>query len=582
MAASGNGSAKVFCALAAACAVVAWLSYLLGTAVRSFACQAATVVAASLAAASFLVSVLLAFADRAGGTGGARYVRTDPSGSRSRWDACLREMANASQALFGFLKELSGNARCREILEGLAGMERFDGGASTFAVAPRLAAIAYCDVRDCFRRLGQSPASLDSLEGMGYAMFMSLLISRDFDVRTFFDRDRSRTLVKAIGELDRTFTCEIDIYGHERESRFAIVFGKACGEHEWVQRYSSLLYRWASLIAKADGTVSMEESEALAAIMDMREAAKTDGNVRVRGAAAPSAEARPPGAVAAEAAPEPRVDRRRALGDALKELDALVGLAPVKTEVRKLASFIEIREKRREAGLKNPPVSYHCVFTGNPGTGKTTVARILADVYRAMGILKKGHLVETDRSGLVGEYVGQTAVKTNKLVDSALDGVLFVDEAYSLVSGGEKDFGAEAIATLLKRMEDDRDRLVVILAGYTDEMKAFIDSNPGLQSRFSRFIEFPDYSAEELAQIFLRNVEKNQYACNRDVRNSIRDVMRLAVAKKDRNFGNARYVRNLFENAIQRQAVRLSTVAPLTAETLTELTLHDLGFEYEG
>ena len=131
-------------------------------------------------------------------------------------------------------------------------------------------------------------------------------------------------------------------------------------------------------------------------------------------------------------------------------------------------------------------------------------------------------------------------------------------------------------------MEDDRDRLVVILAGYTDEMKAFIDSNPGLQSRFSRFIEFPDYSAEELAQIFLRNVERNQYACNRDVRNSIRDVMRLAVSKKDRNFGNARSVRNLFENAIQRQAVRLSTVAPLTAETLAELTLHDLGFEYES
>lgn len=130
-------------------------------------------------------------------------------------------------------------------------------------------------------------------------------------------------------------------------------------------------------------------------------------------------------------------------------------------------------------------------------------------------------------------------------------------------------------------MEDDRDRLVVILAGYTDEMKAFIDSNPGLQSRFSRFIEFPDYSAEELAQIFLRNVERNQYVCNRDVRNSIRDVMRLAVSKKDRNFGNARSVRNLFENAIQRQAVRLSTVAPLTAETLAELTLHDLGFEYE-
>ena len=198
-----------------------------------------------------------------------------------------------------------------------------------------------------------------------------------------------------------------------------------------------------------------------------------------------------------------------------------------------------------------------------------------------MGVVKKGHLVETDRSGLVAEYVGQTAVKTNKIIDSALDGVLFIDEAYSLVQGGEKDYGREAISTLLKRMEDDRDRLVVILAGYTDEMKEFIDSNPGLQSRFNRYIGFPDYDAEELSKIFLMYTEKNQYTCDQDVRASIVDVMKVAVQNKDRNFGNARYVRNLFEKAIQRQAVRLSSVAPITTEMLAELTLHDLGFAYE-
>ena len=172
-------------------------------------------------------------------------------------------------------------------------------------------------------------------------------------------------------------------------------------------------------------------------------------------------------------------------------------------------------------------------------------------------------------------------MKTNKIIDSALDGVLFIDEAYTLVQGGDHDYGGEAIATLLKRMEDDRDRLVVILAGYSDEMKAFINANPGLQSRFRRYIHFPDYSASELAEIFLLTAEKSQYVCDRDVVASLRQIMERAVAEKDKNFGNGRFVRNLFESSIQRQAARLSTVAPLTAEMLSELTLHDLGFAYE-
>jgi SpoVK/Ycf46/Vps4 family AAA+-type ATPase len=265
----------------------------------------------------------------------------------------------------------------------------------------------------------------------------------------------------------------------------------------------------------------------------------------------------------------------------MRRLDELTGLEQVKTEVKQLTNFIEIQRKRKERGLKVAPITYHCVFTGNPGTGKTTVARILADIFRELGVVKKGHLVETDRSGLVAEYVGQTAVKTNKVIDTALDGVLFIDEAYTLVQGGDRDYGGEAIATLLKRMEDDRGRLVVVLAGYTEEMKKFINSNPGLQSRFSRYIEFPDYTAKELAEIFLMNAEANQYTCDKDVRASIVNVMEVAVRNKDVNFGNARYVRNLFEKAIQRQAVRLSTVAPITTEMLSELTLHDLGFAYE-
>ena len=306
----------------------------------------------------------------------------------------------------------------------------------------------------------------------------------------------------------------------------------------------------------------------------------TDGcNVRVSGNdSALSRDADRNNPMPVDDAPRPKAG----LTEVMKNLDKLIGLASVKNEVRQLASFIEIQLKRKAHGLKVAPMTYHCVFTGNPGTGKTTIARILAEIYREMGVVKKGHLVETDRSGLVAEYVGQTAIKTNKIIDSALDGVLFVDEAYSLIQGGEKDYGREAIATLLKRMEDDRDRLVVILAGYTDEMKNFIDSNPGLQSRFNRYIEFPDYNAEELAKIFLMDAEKNQYTCDGDVLASIVNVMESAVQNKDRNFGNARYVRNLFEKAIQRQAVRLSAVAPITTEMLSGLTLHDLGFAYEN
>lgn len=258
------------------------------------------------------------------------------------------------------------------------------------------------------------------------------------------------------------------------------------------------------------------------------------------------------------------------------ELDTLIGLDSVKKEVQTLTNFIKIQQKREEQGLKSSSLSYHCVFTGNPGTGKTTVARIVADIYKELGVLKKGHLVETDRAGLVAEYVGQTAIKTNKIIDSALDGVLFIDEAYSLVDGGESDYGKEAIATLLKRMEDDRDRLVVILAGYTEDMKRFIDSNPGLQSRFNRYIEFPDYTAEELLQIFEVNMRKFDYKITDDAKEQLKQYFADAVAHKDKNFGNGRFVRNVFEKVLEHQANRLASQSNLTTEQLSEITIEDL------
>jgi len=264
-------------------------------------------------------------------------------------------------------------------------------------------------------------------------------------------------------------------------------------------------------------------------------------------------------------------------GDPYEELNSLIGLESVKDEVNSLANFVKVQKKREAQGLKTSSVSYHCVFTGSPGTGKTTVARILARIYKDLGVVKSGHLVETDRSGLIAEYVGQTAVKTNAVVDSALNGVLFIDEAYALLdSKGMGGYGNEAIATLLKRMEDDRDSLVVIVAGYTNEMKNFIDSNPGLQSRFTRYINFPDYSSDDLYKIFMMRAKKYSYVLDDDADKYLKESLENTVAHKTRNFGNARYVRNLFEKAITNQANRLGRNSSPSKSELTQLTLGDI------
>ena len=256
-------------------------------------------------------------------------------------------------------------------------------------------------------------------------------------------------------------------------------------------------------------------------------------------------------------------------GDPYEELDELIGLKQVKEEVHSLANFVKLQKQREKQGLKTPKMSYHLVFTGSPGT----VARI----YKDLGVLKKGHTVETDRSGLVANYVGQTATKTNAIVDSALNGVLFIDEAYALVpQNPSQDYGQEAISTLLKRMEDDRDKLVVIIAGYTNEMQRFIDSNPGLQSRFNRYINFPDYTSAELTDIFKMYMKKNQYTLAPDAEAYLKERFAYVVAHKDRNFGNARFARNVFEKSIQQQANRLAGQTNLTKTQLTELTVEDL------
>lgn len=263
------------------------------------------------------------------------------------------------------------------------------------------------------------------------------------------------------------------------------------------------------------------------------------------------------------------------LDDLKAELETYIGLDVVKREVKNLISLATVIKRRREHDLPETDMSLHMVFTGNPGTGKTMIARLMARIYRSLGILSKGQLVEVDRSGLVAGYVGQTALKTQKVIQSALGGVLFVDEAYALNGRSENDFGQEAIDTLLKAMEDHRDDLVVIVAGYIEPMQRFIHSNPGLESRFNRFLDFPDYSTEEMVEIFKMQCKKGCYTLGEGAQEQV-----AAFIDEENDggitFGNARGVRNLFERVLTAQANRLAAMESCTREQLMEITAADV------
>lgn len=374
-----------------------------------------------------------------------------------------------------------------------------------------------------------------------YGYFMSIVTRID---------DINMSLKETYNEMcilfrDQTDT-KVTYYGEED---FSLIWGlRAMKGDRYIPQVRKLLNKMAVYIACAAG-MTLERSEWLSVLESRKEKDLNDNEDKQKSSDSTAT---------------------------VEDLDKLIGLNQVKTEVMSMKHFIEVNQRRQQAGMKTPHISYHCVFTGNPGTGKTTVARIVAGIYKDLGILKKGHLVETDRSGLVAEYVGQTAVKTNKIIDTALDGVLFIDEAYSLVDGGNGDFGKEAISTLVKRMEDDRDRLVVILAGYADEMEKFIESNPGLRSRFNRYIHFEDYTAIELMQIYRGMIEKYDFNLMPDAEQLVQNHLEKCVAHKEKDFGNARYVRNLFERTIKAQAVRLAGIPNTDKRDLARITADDI------
>ena len=262
----------------------------------------------------------------------------------------------------------------------------------------------------------------------------------------------------------------------------------------------------------------------------------------------------------------------------LEELNSLVGLKEVKTEIRSLVNLIKVRKMREKYCLPEIEMSYHMVFTGNPGTGKTTLARLVGKIYKELGILTHGEMTETDRSGLVAGYVGQTALKVKEVVEKAVGGVLFIDEAYALVSNGSNDFGSEAIDTLVKLMEDHRDNLVVIVAGYTEEMKRFLKSNTGLVSRFNRFIPFPDYSTEELVEILEGMAKKAGLVLEEGLKEKVAAYLENMSIKERGEFGNARGIRNVFETMVVNQANRLVTVTDCSMEQLTLIKAEDISW----
>ena len=363
-----------------------------------------------------------------------------------------------------------------------------------------------------------------------------------------------------------------------------------------IGQLETLVIRNANLVAKADGHLSQQEANVLHSLqgeLDLHlraipyadydhSTAQQLGSKAVAEIRDRAYQLRPKhrdGEISGESVPPapPTQPPRLSLIEAKSELDGLIGLEGIKQEVQSLINYLQLQQKRAQAGLPATPLSLHSIFTGNPGTGKTTVARIVGKILGSLGILNKGHVIETDRSGLVAEFAGQTGPKTNKKIDEAIDGILFIDEAYTLIAEGNEDpYGHEAVQTLLKRMEDDRERLVVVLAGYPEPIERLLDANPGLRSRFSRRIHFDDYDPVSLGRIMGRMCQANEYKLPAEARSKFLLAVHHVYSQRDEHFGNGRLVRNIFEDAIRRLANRIADIVPITTELLTTIDADDI------
>lgn len=331
------------------------------------------------------------------------------------------------------------------------------------------------------------------------------------------------------------------------------------------QSARTMYFRFANAFVKADGTVNEAEVEALEKLKSLLYPLEND-TVEVSSISFGS--------------PKNEETSPRSFDELMAELDNLIGLNNVKRDVLEMINFLKVQQLREAKGLSVTPTTKHLVFYGNPGTGKTMIARLLAEIYKELNVINKGHLVETDRAGLVAGYVGQTALKVHEVVNRALGGVLFIDEAYTLKSDSG-DFGAEAIDTLLKLMEDNRNNLIVIVAGYTEKMKAFLSANPGLKSRFNKYLFFEDYSPEELKNIFLKLCQDASFHVTDTAKEKIFGIFNILSKHKDESFGNARLAKNIFEKAVNNQANRIIVISEITETILSTIEVSDIPDELE-
>lgn len=416
-------------------------------------------------------------------------------------------------------------------------------------------------VPDFFDKLVEKDAENSSnlassfIEKLNDILFASATINGDFTV------EEANCLSQIIGALQRRALSSGVSVGNTPDYSLKVTGKK---EDSYLQNDTLLQAARDSVIQNTSKT---SDPEPIA--INVHLTADTGNVISASGVQAqPSAEA--------PSVSRPSENESETLENLLAELDGLVGLEGVKQDVHSLMNFIKVSQIREKRGMHVPTISYHLVFTGNPGTGKTTVARLVARLYYNMGILPQGQLVETDRSALVAGYLGQTAIKTQKVIQEAMGGVLFIDEAYSLAGETDDSYGKEAIETILKAMEDHRDELVVIVAGYTGLMHKFIESNPGLSSRFSKYFEFPDYYGDELLLIFNRFCERNGYSLDDEAADLLKQNFEDLFKNRDEHFGNARTARNIFEKAINAQADRLAVLEDISDSDLEKISKDDI------